>query len=94
MEETTTNTREQNGTAPKRRPVHEIRIASVRAAIWMNQTSKGPVYNVTFTRLYLDRDDHWQSSDSFGRDELPILARVIDLAHDWIYYSQQGQEEA
>lgn len=66
------------------RPVHEVRIGRVRAAIWANDTQTGPRHNVTFSRLYKDGEE-WKDSASFGRDDLPLLAKVSDLAHSWIY---------
>ena len=66
------------------RPVHQIRLGRIRAAIWPNQTERGIRHNVTFSRLYKDGDD-WKDSSSFGRDDLPLLAKVADLTHSWIY---------
>ena len=73
------------------RPVHEIRLGRVKAAIWLNETSSGARHNVTFQRIYRDSDE-WKSTDSFGRDDLPLVMKVADLAHTWIY--QEGQEAA
>jgi hypothetical protein len=74
-----------NGKAKaKQRPVHEIRLGRVRAAIWENQTDNGVRHNLTFTRLYKD-GDQWKDSSSFGRDDLPLVAKVVDLAHTWIF---------
>ena len=69
---------------PKQRPVHEVRLGRVRAAIWENQTDGGVRHNVTLTRLYKD-GDQWKDSSSFGRDDLPLVAKVVDLAHRWIF---------
>lgn len=74
-----------NGKAKaKQRPVHEIRLGRVRAAIWENQTDNGVRHNLTLTRLYKD-GDQWKDSASFGRDDLPLVAKVADLAHTWIF---------
>ena len=70
-------------TAPKR-PVHEIRLGRIRAAIWQNETETGLRHNVTLSRLYKDGDD-WKDSTSFGRDDLPLVAKVSDQAHSWIF---------
>lgn len=70
------------------KPIHEVRLGSIKAAIWANDTQNGTRHNVTFARLYKDGDT-WKSSESFGRDDLPLLAKVADLAHSWIF--QQGQ---
>lgn len=74
----------------KDKPVHEVRLGSIKAAIWKNDTQNGVRYNVTFARLYKDGDD-WKSTDSFGRDDLLVLAKVADQAHSWIF--EQSQEE-
>lgn len=74
-----------NGKAKtKQRPVHEVRLGRVRAAIWENQTENGPRHNVTLTRLYKD-GDQWKDSTSFGRDDLPLVAKVADQVHSWIF---------
>ena len=69
----------------KLRPVHEIRLGAVKATIWPNETANGMRHNVTFARLYKDHDDQWRQTDSFGRDDLPLLTKVADQAHDWIF---------
>ena len=69
----------------KQRPAHEIRIGAVKATIWPNETSAGVRHNVSLSRLYKDTDDKWQQTESFGRDDLPLVAKVVDQAHDWIY---------
>ena len=76
----------------KTKPVHEVRMGRVRAAIWENDTKNGSMHNVTLTRLYKDDNDEWQDSTSFGRDDLPLLAKVADQAHSWIF-SQNGRTE-
>ena len=71
------------------KPVHEVRLGVVKAAIWANETEYGVRHNVTFQRLYKDGDD-WKTTDSFGRDELPLVAKVADLAHTWIYQESKS----
>ncbi|MCA9041923.1 MAG: hypothetical protein KDA65_16330 [Planctomycetaceae bacterium] len=68
----------------KKRPVHEIRLGRIKAAIWENATDNGKRHNVTLTRLYKD-GDHWKDTTSFGRDDLPLLCKVADQAHSWIF---------
>lgn len=78
-----TSTRSRTREA-KVRPVHEVRLGRIRAAIWENNTETGIRHNVTITRLYKEGND-WKDSTSFGRDDLPLLAKVADLAHTWIF---------
>jgi hypothetical protein len=66
------------------KPVHEVRLGSVKAAIWQNQTENGTRFNVTVARIYKD-GEQWKSTDGFGRDDLLLLAKVIDQAHTWIF---------
>jgi len=71
----------------KQKPVSEVRIGHIKAAIWKNETEGGTFFNVTLTRLYRDGDS-WKSSDSFGRDDLLLAAKVLSAAHSKIYELQ------
>lgn len=71
-------------TQDAKRPVHEIRLGRIKAAIWENETREGTRHNVSLTRIYKDGST-WKDSNSFGRDDLPLVAKVADLAHSWVY---------
>lgn len=71
------------------KPAHEIRMGRIKATIWANESENGARYNVTFTRLYKD-GDQWKDSPSFGRDDLPLVAKLADQAHTWIFDEAQG----
>lgn len=68
----------------KAQPAHVVRLRNIRAALWANDTEHGVRYNTTVARLYKDMEDQWRTSDSFGRDDQRLLAKVLDLAHSWI----------
>ena len=68
----------------KNTPATKIRIRNLEAAIWRNETDQGVRFNVTFTRFYRD-GEQWKSSTSFGRDDLLLLAKIADRAHDRIF---------
>ena len=70
--------------AAKTKPVHEIRIGRIRASIWANKTARGTMHNVTVQRLF-KAEQGWRSTDSFGRDDLPLVAKVLDRAHSWLF---------
>ncbi len=74
------------------RPVHEIRMGRIKATIWENETENGSRYNVNLTRLYKD-GDQWKDSTGFGRDDLPLVAKVADLAHTWIFGHNQSSSD-
>jgi len=69
---------------PKQKPAHEIRLGRIKATIWENQTEQGTRHNVTVSRLYKD-GDQWKQTASFGREDLPLVGKVVDRAHTWIH---------
>lgn len=71
-------------TATRNTPAHEVRLGSIKATIWKNDTTSGVRYSVNVTRLYKDGDE-WKQTTSFGRDDLPLVCKVIDQAHSWIF---------
>lgn len=68
----------------KVKPVHEIRLGRIKAAIWRNETQNGSMFNVTISRLWKD-GAQWRDSASFGRDDLPLVAKLADRVHTWIF---------
>jgi hypothetical protein len=73
-----------------KKPIHEVRMGRIKAAIWENETENGNRYNVTITRLYKNGDDEWKDSTSFGRDDLPLVEKVCHMTHLWIFSRAQG----
>ena len=75
-----------------KQPAHEIHFGLIKAIVWQNQTKAGDRYNVTITRLFRN-GDHWSESQNFGRDDLPLVAKAVDLAHTWIFQQNGGRNE-
>jgi hypothetical protein len=65
----------------KVRPVEQVRIGGIKAAIWRNEGENGTWFNVTFQRLYKSEDGQWSSTANFGRDDLLLLAKVANAVH-------------
>ena len=67
----------------KTRPVRAVKIGPIQVAIWRNLTAEGRVvFNATLERLYYDeKAAKWESSTSFGRNDMLILAKAADVAH-------------
>ena len=76
----------------KQKPIHEIRLGAIKAAIWENETANGTRYTVTFSRIYKD-GEQWKRTDNFRRDELLVVAKVADQAHTWIIEQGQAKDE-
>jgi hypothetical protein len=76
------------------RPVHEERIGRICGAVWEHQDAEQKVwFNVTFNRIYKDGNGKWQRSESFGKGDIPLLIKVADRCHDWLY-SNKNEEES
>ena len=78
----------------KQRPVHEVRMGRIKAAVWENESDNGTFFNVAISRLFRDGNDEWKDSTSFGRDDLPLVAKVSDQAHTWIFEHGNGSSES
>lgn len=78
----------------QKKPAHEIRLGRIRAAIWANRNgSDGVWFNVTVTRLYKD-EDGWKDTSSFRRDDLPVVAKVSDMAYAWIWSQPSASDSS
>ena len=82
-----TQTRSSNRSTP-------CRLRNVRAAVWANRNDGGTYYTVTFSRSYRDQEGNWHTTESFGRDDLLLLAKVADVAHTWIWNELQSNVPA
>jgi len=69
------------------KPVHQIKLSAIKAAIWLNESEKtGKAwYSVTVSRSYRDSDDQLKDTTNFRRDDLPIVSKVVELAYTWIW---------
>ena len=77
-------------------PIDEVRVGTVKAAIWQNQVGDdGTIrYNVTFGRLYRsDEDGKWKTTRSFGLNDLLVVAKVADQVHTRIHQLREQSAE-
>jgi len=73
-------------------PVRTLRLGRIKAAVWENSTDQRAFYNVTFARTYMDGDKKFRDTDSFGRDDLLLLAKLADLAHTFVCEQMAAQK--
>jgi hypothetical protein len=73
-----------------KKPIHEIRLGRIKAAVWENETEHGIRFGITLSRLYKNGKDEWKDSTSFGRDDLPLVEKVCHMTHLWIFSHSQG----
>jgi hypothetical protein len=67
----------------KDKPLHEVRIGQVKAAVWQRRKSRRSTYAVLFTRAGRNGDTG-KSSRVFRPDDLFALMKTADLALGWI----------
>ena len=68
------------------KPVHQIRLNVIRAAIWLNESDKTGEswFTVTVSRSYRDKEQ-FKDTTTFRRDDLPIVVKAIEMAYAWIW---------
>ena len=49
----------------------------------LSAPTHGPGYSVTMSRSY-KQGEEWKQADSYGADDLLLLAKLLDQAHTWI----------
>jgi hypothetical protein len=74
--------RKQKDTHTQKRPDRHGRI---KAAVWENEADRKKFYNVTFARTYMDDAKNYHDTHSFGRDDLPLVAKLAHQAHTFIF---------
>ncbi len=76
------------------KPVHRIRLSTISAAIFKNETNEGKTfYNATVDRSYKD-GEQWKHTGSFSRDDLLNVSKVADLANSWIHQKEQSESQS
>jgi hypothetical protein len=76
----------------KTHPIQTFRLGRIKAAVWENEADQRKFYNVTFARTYTGDDQQPHDTDSFGRDDLPLVAKLADRAHTFIFERMAGQK--
>src|SRR5580658_5053288 len=66
-----------------RAPVFTCRHRALKAAVWRNETDNGVMFNTTLSRSYKDGEE-WRESQSFGWDDLLIVAELLRTCYGFI----------
>ncbi len=82
----------RNPNGPGTAPAASLRLGRLKAAIWENSADQRVFYNVRFSRTYMDEEKKFHDADSFGRDDLLLLAKLADQAHTFICERQSAQK--
>ncbi len=78
------------------KPVAKFRAEQITCALWENEMvlptgGTKTMLNATFERRYKDKNDQWKSSNSFGRNEIPLVKYCLDRAFEAITEEQNVQ---
>ena len=68
--------------ADNNRPVHQVRIGRIKAAVFEN--GDNAPRKVQFSAVYKEGEE-WRGSASFSREDLPLLIKVADQVHSYLY---------
>jgi hypothetical protein len=78
---------------PKQRPVAEVSVGCVHAAIWRNESEGRAFYNTTFDLRYREIGSEWKTSNSYGHLDLLALSKAAHLAFDRIEALKRQDKE-
>ena len=72
---------EANGSETKQKPAKQFRCGAVAVAVWRRDVNGKVFYSATPSRGYtVDDGQTWVYTDNFGREELPVLAALLNQA--------------
>lgn len=69
----------------RNKPIQRFRVGRIQVAVWANKGARGTWFSVTASRSYRNDQGHWQDSNGFALQDLPLLCRVLDQAYDYLY---------
>ena len=79
-------------------PLKKFRAGQVSCALWENEATVNGrsvrMLKASVERRYKDKDNKWQSSSSFSRNEIPLAIHCLQKAFETIIEEQSVQPEA
>ncbi len=79
-------------------PLKKFRAGQVSCALWENEANVNgrsvSMLKATVERRYKDKNDKWQSSGSFSRNEIPLAIYCLQKAFEAIVEEQSVQPES
>lgn len=85
----------------KNKPIHQLSApcagSVIRVSIWRHQKKPEdrPRYAVSMSRSHPDKTGKkWTADGFFRRDELLVLARLVESSHAWVISNETSKEAA
>ena len=82
MSETTSN-----------KPIHVLRRRGVKVSVFQNQSGATTFHKVVVQKIYREDGGAWKTTNSLGRDDLPIARMLIGRAWEHILDLEAGSRE-
>ena len=72
-----------------KKPVKVFKAKGITASIFGNLTKAGDTfYKTCLQRTWFD-GENYQTSDSFGRDEIPVAVLMLQKAHEYVLETEE-----
>lgn len=85
----------------KSKPIKQFRSGAVMVSVWPRRHNEKISYNATPQRAYLDKKDlsggaegTWKYTENMDRDNLPVVAALLNQAFSWMVAQEQKAFEA
>lgn len=79
-------------------PIKKFSAGSISCALWENQATvegrKVEILKATVERRYKDKDGTWKSSNSFSRNEIPLVIYCLGKAFEAMIEERSGGSDA
>lgn len=81
-------TKEKQNTKPADQPEKRFRHGNCTASVFANKVMKDGIEitarNVVLQKSYTDKSGAWQTTNSFGKNDLPKIIRAAEKAFDYL----------
>lgn len=79
----------------KPKPARQFRCGALSVSVWRREHNGDFFFSATAQRAYKDdKADAWKYSDSFNREDLPVVASLLNQAFSWIIAQETKANEA
>ena len=76
-------------------PIQPFKRGPIHAAIWAHEASETRYYKVTVEKRYfVEESQEFRGTNSFGRDELPMVTSVLEEAYAAIFELQTADRSS
>lgn len=79
--------------ATSNKPVQVLRRRGVKVSIFANHAGEATFHKIAIQKVYRDDQQGWKTTNSLGRDDLPVAALLLSRAWEWIL-DQEGKPDS